>query len=196
MNIDVFRLVRRLHIIGYRETEHPSALLLPELLHRFKKRSYTKVEHTRSNNIWSLREEVLAYERALHLESLLDEVIEGTKDKPPQTRAQSRPWMKQFATPMTPGPSRHLATPLKTPGSLSDLRTSATPAVKAEEEQNQQDIPKGDNLEELIVEIRKEVVVKDHINSWLYNMCKDCVSRYTQIDRKVAPGLERFAEGM
>ncbi|KAF8912179.1 VRR-NUC domain-containing protein [Gymnopilus junonius] len=196
VNFDVFRLFRRLHIVGYRETEHPSALLLPELLHRFKKRSYTRVEHMRSSCIWSSREDLLAYEKALHLESLLDDVIEGTKDsdKALQARAQSRPRMKeQF---VTPGPSGHLTTPLRSPGSISNLHFSSTPAVKAKEEQGQQNFHStGDNIEEPIVEIRKELVVKSHVDNWLYSMCKECVARFTQVAKMVAPGLERFADG-
>lgn len=199
VNVDVFRFVRRLHIIGYRETEHPTALLLPELLNRFKKRSYSKIDYTRSNDIWSSREEVIAYEKALHLESLLDEVIEGPKDKDkaPQTRARSRTRVKeQPEKSMTPGPNKHPVTPLRTPGNISNLRTSTPSAVKAENEQEQNDCHLGEDcLDEPAVEIRKETLVKMHIDGWLYNMCKESVSRYTALCREVSPGLERFASG-
>ncbi|PPQ74783.1 hypothetical protein CVT26_004891 [Gymnopilus dilepis] len=194
VNKDILRLVKRLHIIGYRVTEHPTALLLPELLSRFKKRSYTKVDHTRSNNIWTSREEVLAYEKALHLETLLDEVIEGPKDKDkvPQTRNQSRPPAKE---PITSAGGKHLQTPLKMPATISNLRTPISPAVKGEDDLDQKVFnPPEDDLHDADIDVKKEVQVKRHIDKWLYSMCKESVTRYTSMGRVIAPGLERFCD--
>ena len=168
---------------------------MPELLSRFKKRSYTKVDHTRSNNIWTSREEVLAYEKALHLETLLDEVIEGPKDKDkvPQTRNQSRPPAKE---PITSAGGKHLQTPLKMPATISNLRTPISPAVKGEDDLDQKAFnPPEDDLHDADIDVKKEVQVKRHIDKWLYSMSKESVTRYTSLGRVIAPGLERFCDG-
>ncbi|KDR73715.1 hypothetical protein GALMADRAFT_251523 [Galerina marginata CBS 339.88] len=196
VNFDFFRLVRRLHIICYRETEHPTALLLPALLTVFKKRDYTRYEYVRSDSIWSSREELLDYEAALELEKLLDELIEGSDDK--QERTGTKTPARQFVTPMTSGTSRLYTTPLRTPASASNIRSSQTPGVKKEEELFVQDLGEEDEFEgSVIVEIKKEEQIKKHLEEWILPRWQELVARqHARGEITIRPpGLERFDSG-
>jgi len=81
VNFDFLRLVRRIHLIYYRETTHPVSILLPGLLSRFKKRNFTAYEYKRSDTIWLTRRDFLEYEIALELEQVLEELLDPTNDQ-------------------------------------------------------------------------------------------------------------------
>ncbi|KAF9478486.1 hypothetical protein BDN70DRAFT_895676 [Pholiota conissans] len=188
VNFDLFRLVRRLHIIYYREIEHPTALLLPSLLTTFKKRHYAEYNTLRSTDIWTSREELLQYEKALEIEQLLLEIL----DPPPEkvvTRATKTPARvrDKFATPITPRKEGATSTSLKTP-----LKTPI---------KNEDSLPWGDEPleDELAPEVRKEIKVKEHLEQWLLPQWQQHLAvRIAQDLGELAdrsPGLARFETG-
>ncbi|KAH9484539.1 Fanconi-associated nuclease 1-like protein [Psilocybe cubensis] len=197
---EFYRLVRRLHIICYRETEHPTALLLPALLTRFKKRDYTGYQYARSNNIWSSRDELLEYERALELNSILDELIDAIEDKSSRrsTKAPSVRAKDKFSTPINTASGAPCTTPLKTPGSISNIKASKTPFVKKEEEsEDEEDESKGVEAEESPLSmVSKEEQIKKYLDEWIYPEWQNCINkRRAEIDNLRPPGLERFESG-
>ncbi|KAG2138284.1 hypothetical protein DEU56DRAFT_871302 [Suillus clintonianus] len=85
-------------------TQSSQGLLLPALLSRFKKRSYASIAFTRTKDIWPTREALLAYERALEQEEIVDAVFAGNfaavgADREFKTPAADGP---RFKTPITP----------------------------------------------------------------------------------------------
>lgn len=197
---EFYRLVRRLHIICYRETEHPTALLLPALLTRFKKRDYTGYTCTRSNNVWSSRDELLAYERALELDSVLDDLIEAADEKSGRRNTKT-PYIRvkdKFTTPVNVDSGTSFTTPLKTPNNISNIRASKTPFVKTEEEmESEEHVPEDLDVEESPpIMINKEEQIKKYLEEWIYPEWQNCVDKRRAEGVKLKPpGLERFESG-
>jgi len=127
--------VRRINIICYREKEYPASLMLPALLTVFKKRNYPPYEHTRDNNIWTCREDLLEYEQALEAEKALEQIMETPADTGGR-RATQTPGCGRDEF-MTPVRKRAFTTPLVTPGNVTDVGPSGTPRANKEEEPDQ-----------------------------------------------------------
>jgi len=196
VNYDFWLLVRRLHIICYRETELPTSLLLPALLTRFKKRYYTSYSHVRSNCIWHSREDYLQYEKALALSQLLEELGELTNEEIARSATKTCARQKdQFVAPAPPGHGHQVITPVRTPNSVSTRCVSITPSVK-----NEDDALDGNEIEEDIIK-PQSVITKDHrikkqLDDWIFPKWQEYVAIETDRDTQAkSPGLERFQTG-
>lgn len=190
MNIEFHRLVRRLHIIYFRETEHPTDVLLPALLSTFKKRNFTPVTHKRTSKVWASRTELLQYERALELDKLLDEMEEESISKRATKTPAPRMKRESFTTPVTPGSSRAFSTPLKTP-SNNNLQ-STQPKSDRNPETN---IFENIDLEEDVIQTTREQRIKKHFDDWVYPGWQELVAIEDEGVRPRPIGLERFDAG-
>ncbi len=206
VNFDFYRLVRRLHIIYYREIEHPTALLLPSLLTKFKKWNYTSYNTTRSTEIWESRFEYLEYEKALEAEHCILEIIEPPPEKPgrkaSKTPSRSR---KQFTTPMTPRLAGPSTTPLKTPvrtlPSVSLFSQLDSPVLINAEGLGNGSVageePEDDD--EFVPEVKKEERVKECLEKYIFPIWQEHLvaraARELQDLPDRPPGLQRFETG-
>lgn len=210
VNFDFYRLVRRLHIICFRSTEHPTSVLLPALLTGFKKRTYPEYKYCRDSAIWGSREELIKYEEALELEAWIDEVMEtggeGTGGQAAMAAAKTPgAGRRSLVSPATPGPGvgrGNMVALLKTPGSSSRLKGLV--GVKEE-----LDVKDTDDLRkelEAVYEVKEEVketiqiqrarMVKKLFEEVVYEHWKKIVSvKEEQAMRERTPGLERFEPG-
>ena len=181
VNIEFYRLVRRLHIIYFRETEHPTDLLLPALLSTFKKRNFTPVRHKRTAQVWFSRDELLEYERALELDKILDDIGEE-KVKSASRRATKTPALRSesFAAPASPGSWRASSTQSVQPKSDWGADTSVFEHIELEEEPIQQ---------------TRELKVKKHFGDWVYPRWQEFVLIEVGGVRPRPIGLERFDAG-
>jgi Fanconi-associated nuclease 1 len=127
MNPNFTALIHRLHIVGFRATEHPTRLLLPSLLTHFRKRSYPAYIPVRHGSIWPRREDLLEFEEALLLRHRLDEIM-----NPPKSKEVPTPLAK------TPGPKQETdsATPKAAPKELSASQKIAQMAKEFIEAEN------------------------------------------------------------
>jgi Fanconi-associated nuclease 1 len=187
VNIEFHRLVRRLHIIYFRETEHPTDILLPALLSTFKKRNFTPVTHKRTSKVWASRKELLQYERALELDKLLDEIEEESVSKRATKTPAPRIKRESFTTPVTPGSSRDFSTPLKTP-----IKQSAKPKS---DWNGETDIFESINLDEDVIQTTREQKIKKHFDDWVYPGWQELVAVEDEGVRPRPIGLERFDAG-
>lgn len=73
----------------YREREYPASLMLPALLTVFKKRNYPPYEHTRDGNIWTSRDDIPEYEKALEAENVLEQIMDTPVDARRQRKKKS-----------------------------------------------------------------------------------------------------------
>lgn len=194
MNFKFYRLVRRLHIVCYRETEHPAALLLPALLTTFKKRAYTCYSTTRSKDVWDSRLELLEYEKALELEMFLAEIMDPEpNEKKATTKTPAPRASHQFVT-----PARKLATPLKTPSTVHQLETPGSAIVKEEDLRELEYLQDGaaEINEDLVIEEKKEEKMKANLEEWLFPKWQALLAtRSAQEPREKAAALERFDPG-
>ncbi|KAF9014179.1 VRR-NUC domain-containing protein [Cyathus striatus] len=197
VNYNFYRLIRRMHIICFRATEHPTALLLPALLTSFKKRKYASYNHSRDGGIWSTREDLLLYEQALALEAKIEEfmelVDESAKGGGSTTKASR---LTNFQTPMTPTPGKRLATPLRTPNSVRSTRYADTPGSMKEEPIESWQYP----IEEPEVSSTKTPKEqKAEITKYLYlNYIRDRWQSSIAVKKELkerSPALERFEPG-
>ncbi|KAF9561143.1 hypothetical protein CPC08DRAFT_635815 [Agrocybe pediades] len=196
VNYDFWLLVRRLHIICYRETELPTGLLLPALLTKFKKRDYTAYNHVRSKDMWESRKEFLEYEKALALNQLLEELLEATaQDTSSSSTKTPAPQKDHFATPAPPANTRQSTAQLITPGSA----VSAPPSVKSEVgELDMVDIDEDALAADPV--LTKEQRMKKQLDDWIFPKWLEYLDlekeRETAKGARVrAPGLERFQTG-
>ncbi|KAG2064112.1 hypothetical protein BDR04DRAFT_1130893 [Suillus decipiens] len=118
-------------------TQSSQSLLLPALLSRFKKRAYADISSARTKDIWPTRDALLAYEKALEQEELVDAVFAGNFAVAGAEREFKTPAVDElrFKTPVTPS-TVHGA--LQTPISTKTVRTSvsntfATPASSSKD---------------------------------------------------------------
>ncbi|KAF8163679.1 VRR-NUC domain-containing protein [Crassisporium funariophilum] len=209
VNFDFYRLVRRLHIICYRETEHPTALLLPALLTTFKKRNYTTYDHIRDKYIWISRQDLLEYEKALELEKVLDQIMEESDDKNSRraTQTPGRARDTSITSAMTPGLGRSCTTP-KTPGPSREhriaLRTPSIDVIKTEILMEVDETTpkleflddKGEVEDDEKPIVSKERVLLNHLQDWILPRWKEHIKcREAQAFTFRSPGLERFETG-
>ena len=200
VNYDFFRLVRRLHVIYFRSSDHPTGtLLLPAILTRFKKRTYADYTPKRNKCIWSSREELLEYEQALELRMVLDEAVNPTPPKSrwgrKKTKTPAPVKQEKFVTPI---PGRPETTPLKTPRSCASVRFADD--VKQEDEEVVAGDVEEEAHEELIITEDEKVLraraVKKYYEDWL----KDRWYGYLAVKQEPGlqprvPALERFEPG-
>ncbi|KAG1743414.1 hypothetical protein EDB19DRAFT_1907050 [Suillus lakei] len=108
-------------------TQPSQSLLLPALLSRFKKRSYASIASTRTKDIWSTRDALLAYEQALEQEEIVDALFTGNFAAVGAER--------EFKTPAADGPRfKTPVTPSAAPGALQtpmSTKTVQTPVSNA-----------------------------------------------------------------
>lgn len=206
VNFDFFRLVRRLHIIYYRELEHPTALLLPSLLTKFKKWNYTPYNTTRSTEIWESRYEYLEYEKALEAEHCILGIIDPPPEKPGRkaTKTPSRS-RNQFTTPMTPRLAGPSTTPLKTPvqtlRSVSLFSQLDSPTSINAEGLCNRSVAGGEpeDDDEFVPEVKKEERVKECLEKYIFPIWQEhLVARAAKEFQDYAdrpPGLQRFETG-
>ncbi len=161
-------------------------LLKPALLSKFKKRNYTPYKHNRTAETWVSREDLLEYERALELDDLLDAIMKEQAATASKRAAKTpSPQGRSLATPVTPSSTRDFASPLKTPGGIS-FRQSAPPVLDVFEFAEQQECLK----------LRKELVIKKHLEDWIYPTWQNYVTSETVQGVRPRPiGLERFDPG-
>ncbi|KIM48589.1 hypothetical protein M413DRAFT_20952 [Hebeloma cylindrosporum] len=195
VNFGFYRLVRRLHIICYRETEHPTALLLPGLLTTFKKRVYTCYNTSRSKDVWESRLDLLEYEKALELEMLLGDLMDP--DPPAQKATTKTPAPR--ASHLFVTPARKFATPLKTPSTVHQPETPGSAIVKEEDLRELVRNLRDDTAEIdefLVIEEKKEEKMKANLEEWLFPKWQDLLAtRSAQEPRAKAAALERFDTG-
>ncbi|KAF9053139.1 hypothetical protein BJ165DRAFT_1339846 [Panaeolus papilionaceus] len=188
VNYDFYRLAHRLHIICYREMDRPTTLCLPELLSTFKKRHYTAVEHNRTTDIWRERQELLDYEKSLEINRRLDEELERVAQ------------MKTAPANKTPAPAsissgaigtiNKQTTPLRRPASTSNLKSDReTPFMDV-------DVNEGRAASEVPAAVKKEEVLKGHLETWLLPKWQELVrAKDTEDYANRPPGLARFESG-
>ncbi|KAM6500213.1 VRR-NUC domain containing protein [Amanita muscaria] len=181
VNGDFHRLVRRLHLICFRCTEQPTALLLPALLTSFRKRAYPKYKYMRDKSIWPTRDDLLAYEEALALEVELEEL--GSKAAPKVLQSSFRPSTTPIGNIL-----RTPWTPFKTPkDSPLDSNT------KQEAEDRTDDIPAAEEEE---ASVRKAKKIREFLCQRIYPRWKENMEAKANggcSTRK--PGFERFEPG-
>ena len=183
VNSEFYRLVRRLHIIYFRETEYPTEFLLPALLSTFKKRNFTPVTHKRTSQVWGSRKDLLEYERALELDKFLDVVGEEGLSK----RETKTATVRRF---YTAPPSGSICTPPKTPGSSTN-RQSAQPRLEWDSDRF---ILENIRLDEAI-QTTREQVIKMHFDDWVYPGWQELVAIEHDGVRPRPIGLERYDAG-
>lgn len=72
----MFDLLQRINLVYFRSTEIESnSILLPLILSRSKKRKYPDYPATRSVEVFSSRDHLLAYEQALQLEADIEKAL-------------------------------------------------------------------------------------------------------------------------
>ncbi|KAF9532855.1 VRR-NUC domain-containing protein [Crepidotus variabilis] len=194
VNHDLYKLARRLHLICFRSTEHPTDLLQPALLSIFKKWNYPQYISKRTPDVWISREELLEYEQALELNALLDEILDEQNELVPK-RTTKMPSVglgrTSFVTPARGG-DRSLTTPLKTPGSIGS-RQSATPVLGWGDNASVFDEPLH---EEESMKVTRHRIMKQHFFEWIQPRWRDYVARDSELGvRPRDIGLERFDAG-
>lgn len=188
VNIEFYRLVRRLHIIYFRETEYPTDLLLPALLSTFKKRNFTPVKHKRTAQVWVSREELLEYERALELDKILDD-IGDEKPESASKRTTKTPALRSgsFATPASPVSVRTSST-FETPVKPQSVQPKSEWGADTFDFEHVE-------LEEESVQQTRELKIKKHFGDWVYPRWQNFVLVEVGGVRPRPIGLERFDAG-
>ncbi|TFK36369.1 VRR-NUC domain-containing protein [Crucibulum laeve] len=193
VNYNFYRLVRRLHIINFRSTEHPTSLLLPALLTRFNKRVYPEYSHARNGAIWATREDLLKYEQALALEARIDELLEAidadtrAKAKTPTPSKRDR-----FITLVPPAAGGSSATPLKTPVSASTARRTTTSGGVT----HKMEVDEGEIYEVSDTPtIQKAKILKEIYEKWIKTLWEGAVMAKQEQSMERTPALERFEPG-
>ena len=171
--------------------------MLPALLTVFKKRNYPPYEHARCSNIWTSRDDILEYERALEAEKALEQIMETPADTGGR-RATKTPGYGRDEF-VTPAPRRFLTTPLTTPGSVTDTCRSKISQTKEEETDHTYLV----NVNE--PEAEEQTVTAISKNQKMVNCLKDCIFpkwrellsiREAQAGQSRSAALERFETGM
>ena len=152
------------------------------LLSVFKKRNYTPYEHTRAL-IWESRDELLEYEQALGIDKLLDEILEE------KTEVVAQRTTKTPGKYVTPGPTRNQTTPLRTPGSVANVKCETPIADWGDDMTTTGDV-------EPVLEIKKGDKIKKHLEEWLFPKWLEYVAVEDARGVRVRPpGFERFDAG-
>lgn len=172
--------------------------MLPALLTVFKKRNYPSYEHKRDGNIWTSRDDILEYEKALEAEKALEQIMETPTDVGGR-RATKTPGYGRDEF-VTPAPRRAFTTPLITPGSVTD--TCRSKMLKKEEETDPTYLA---NVNEPEAEAEEQTVTAISKAQKMVNCLKDCIFpkwrellliREAQAGQSRSAALERFETGM
>jgi Fanconi-associated nuclease 1 len=140
----------------------------------------------------------MQYVAALELEAVLDQALESTESRSAGTKT---PGLNAFVTPVTPGPGRTIATPLKTPGSSSMIRYAETPAsLKREAAYEEVAVGTIDDQEttppETLAKLEKARNLKKAFDTWIIPRWKALVAARQEERARVRPSeLERFEPG-
>ena len=196
VNFDFYRLVRRINIICYREKEYPASLMLPALLTVFKKRNYPPYEHTRDGNIWTSRDDILEYERALEAEKVLEQIMETPVDASGKRRATKTPGYgrDEFAT---PAPRRAFTNPLTTPGSITDTCRSMMPKEEETDHTYLVNLDEAETEEQTVTAISKNQKMVIYLKDCIFPKWRELLSiREAQAGQSRSAALERFETGM
>lgn len=202
LNYDFFKLVRRVHLIAFRCTEHPMKLMLPALLTRFKKRAYPDYKCGRDRDIWPTRNHLLEYEKALALESAVDDMAEAEAVAYGKANPKDRlatPAAGTSASARTP-----MKTPLKTPRSSSRLGVPDPPKFndvpKEDPDDDAEFIPEDDDDSPSAIQPTKDTLtvqksrkVVECLKAWLLRTWK--IHLELKHDKNRPPSLQRFESG-
>ena len=169
--------------------------MLPALLTIFKKRNYPPYEHRRDGKIWTSRDDILEYEKALEEEKELEQIMETPVDASGR-RATKTPGCgrDEFAT---PAPRRAFTNPLTTPGSITDSCRSMM--SKKEEESDHTYLVNLDEAEteEQTVTISKNQKMIAHLRDYIFPKWRELLLiREAQAGQSRSAALERFETGM
>ena len=185
--------MRRISIICYREKEYPASLMLPALLTVFKKRNYPPYEHTRDGNIWTSRDDILEYEKALEAEKALEQIMETPATDTSGRRATKTPGFGRDEF-VTPAPRRAFTIPLTTPGSITDTRNSKMPK---EEETDHTYLDEPEAEEQTVTAISKAQKMVICLKDCIFPKWRELLSiREAQATQSRSAALERFETGM
>jgi fanconi-associated nuclease 1 len=185
--------VRRISIICYRETEYLTSLMLPALLTVFKKRNYPPYEHMRDGNIWTSREDILEYEKALEAEKALEQIMETSADTGGR-RATKTPGCGRDAF-VTPVPGRAFTISLTTPGSVADVCRSETPRTKKEEETDYT-YHEPEAEEHTVTTISKNQKIVNCLMDYIFPKWRELLLIRETRGQSRSAALERFETGM
>ena len=196
VNFDFYRLVRRINIICYREKEYPASLMLPALLTVFKKRNYPPYEHKRDGNIWTSRDDILEYEKALEAEKALEQIMETPADTGGRRATKTAGCGRDEF--VTPAPRRAFTTTLTTPGSVTDTCRSKMP--KKEEESDHTylvNVNEPEVEEQTVTATSKDQKMVDCLRNCIFPKWQELLSiREAQVGQSRSAALERFETGM
>ena len=160
-------------------TEHTQTLLTPALLTRFRKRSYPFYSYTRTPNIWSTREDLLAYESALQLEAsvlgLIDRSVDGIRKE-----GSSGPLVERDLA-HDPIDKVHLSTPVTEQNKENLREEEATSENDGEQE------PKAETDK-----IKHARIVSDIFVTRIYPRWRELVRERKAVDGPCFSGLDRF----
>ena len=164
--------------------------MLPALLTIFKKRNYPPYEHTRDHSIWTSREDILEYEKALEAEKALEQIMETPADTGGR-RATKTPGCGRDEF-MTPVPRRAFTVPLTTPGSVTE---SETPRPKREEDTNHAYHEPEADQDQAATAISKNQKIVNCLKDCIFPKWRELLSiREAQCQSRSA-ALERFETG-
>ena len=170
--------------------------MLPALLTVFKKRNYPPYEHTRDGNIWTSRDDILEYEKALEAEKALEQIMETPVDTSGR-RATKTPGCgrDEFVTPI---PRRTFTIPLTTPDSVTDTRSSMMPTKEEETDHTYLVNPdEPDAEDETVTAISKNQKMIIYLRDCIFPKWRELLSiREAQAGQSRSAALERFETGM
>ena len=172
--------------------------MLPALLTVFKKRNYPPYEHARCSNIWTSRDDILEYEKALEAEKALEQIMETPSDTGGRRATKTPSWGRgdEFATPAP----RAFTTPLTTPGSVTDTCRSKMPQTKKEEETDHTyliNVNEPEAGEQTVTAISKDQKTVNCLKDCIFPKWRELLSiREAQAGQSRSAALERFETGM
>ena len=170
--------------------------MLPALLTVFKKRNYPPYEHTRDSNIWTSREDILEYEKALEAEKALEQIME-TPAETGRRRATKTPGCgrDEFVTPV---PRRAFTSTPITPDSVT-LAFASSPQTKKEEETDHTvlGVDEPEVEEQMATAFPKNQKMVNCLKACIFPKWRELLSiREAQEVQSKSVALERFETGI
>ena len=169
--------------------------MLPALLTVFKKRNYPPYEHTRDGNIWTSRDDLLEYEKALEAEKALEQIMETPAAETSGRRATKTPvcGRDEFVTPAP----RAFTTPLTTPGSVTDTCRSKMPKMEETDHTYLVNANEPEAEEQTVTAISKDQKMVNCLKDCIFPKWRELLSiREAQVGQSRSAALERFETGM
>jgi Fanconi-associated nuclease 1 len=169
--------------------------MLPALLTVFKKRNYPPYEHTRDGNIWTSRDDVLEYEKALEAEKVLEQIMETPSDASGR-RATKTPGCGRDEF-LTPAPRRAFTNPLTTPGSVADTCLSMTPKKEEIDHTHLVNLDEPEVEEQTVTAVSKNQKMVIYLKDCIFPKWRELLSiKEAQAGQSRSAALERFETGM